>query len=114
MTSQELTAALRAVASGESVIDPKIVDVLVAARAQRDGDELAALSSRERAVLAEIAQGKSNLAIANSLQLSKRAVEKHTHAIFTKLGLAGSAEVSRRVKAALLFLADADGREPSR
>ena len=111
---QELTAALRAVASGESVIDPKIVDVLVAARAQRDGDELAALSSRERAVLAEIAQGKSNLAIADSLQLSKRAVEKHTHAIFTKLGLAGSAEVSRRVKAALLFLADADGREPSR
>ncbi len=111
---QELTAALRAVASGESVIDPKIVDVLVAARAQRDGDELAALSTRERAVLAEIAQGKSNLAIADSLQLSKRAVEKHTHAIFTKLGLAGSAEVSRRVKAALLFLADADGREPSR
>ena len=111
---QELTAALRAVASGESVIDPKIVDVLVAARGQRDGDELAALSTRERAVLAEIAQGKSNLAIADSLQLSKRAVEKHTHAIFTKLGLAGSAEVSRRVKAALLFLADADGREPSR
>ena len=109
---QELTAAFRAVSSGESVIDPKIVDVLVAARVQRDGDELAALSSRERAVLAEIAQGKSNVAIANSLQLSKRAVEKHTHAIFTKLGLTGSAEISRRVKAALLFLAGADRRDP--
>ena len=110
---QELTAAFRAVSSGESVIDPRIVDVLVAARVQRDGDELAALSSRERAVLAEIAQGKSNVAIANSLQLSKRAIEKHTHSIFTKLGLVGSADVSRRVKAALLFLADGDGRDSS-
>jgi DNA-binding NarL/FixJ family response regulator len=109
---QELTAALRAVSSGGSVIDPKIVDVLVAARVRRNGDELAALSSRERAVLAEIAQGKSNVAIANSLQLSKRAVEKHTHAIFAKLGLTGSAEISRRVKAALLFLAGADRRDP--
>jgi DNA-binding NarL/FixJ family response regulator len=103
---QELTAALRAVSSGGSVIDPKIVDVLVAAR------ELAALSSRERAVLAEMAQGKSNVAIADSMQLSKRAVEKHTHAIFAKLGLTGSAEISRRVKAALLFLAGADRRDP--
>ena len=111
MTSRSSPPRSGRSASGESVIDPKIVDVLVAARVQRDGDELAALSSRERAVLAEIAQGKSNVAIANSLQLSKRAVEKHTHAIFTKLGLTGSAEISRRVKAALLFLADADGRE---
>ena len=63
-------------------------------------------------MLAEIAQGKSNVAIADSLQLSKRAVEKHTHAIFTKLGLTGSAEISRRVKAALLFLAGADRRDP--
>jgi DNA-binding NarL/FixJ family response regulator len=107
---QELTGALEAVAVGGSVIDPKIVEVLVAAKARGDGGELAALSSRERAVLAEMAQGKSNVAIADSLQLSKRAVEKHTHAIFTKLGLVSSAEVSRRVKAALLFLADGDGR----
>ena len=61
-------------------------------------------------MLAEIAQGKSNAAIAESLQLSQRTVEKHTHAIFTKLGLARSAEVSKSVKATLLFLADGAGR----
>ena len=107
---QELTGALEAVAAGGSVIDPKIVEVLVSAKAGGSDHGLAALSSRERVVLAEVAQGKSNAAIADSLQLSKRAVEKHTHAIFTKLGLASSAEISRRVKATLLFLADGAGR----
>jgi DNA-binding NarL/FixJ family response regulator len=105
----ELTGALEAVAAGGSVIDPRIVEVLVSAKAA-GGGELAALSSRERAVLAEIAQGKSNAAIAESLQLSQRMVEKHTHAIFTKLGLVNSPEISRRVKATLLFLADGAGR----
>jgi DNA-binding NarL/FixJ family response regulator len=105
----ELTGALEAVAAGGSVIDPQIVDVLVSAKAA-GGGELAALSSRERDVLAEIAQGKSNAAIAESLQLSQRMVEKHTHAIFTKLGLVNSPEISRRVKATLLFLADGAGR----
>jgi DNA-binding NarL/FixJ family response regulator len=107
----QLVAAIEAVAGGGSVIDPKIVEVLVAARAAGDGSSLADLTDAERRVLAEIAQGKSNVAIAESLQLSKRAVEKHTHSIFTKLGLAGSAEVSKRVKAALLFLAE--GSAPS-
>jgi DNA-binding NarL/FixJ family response regulator len=102
----ELISAIEAVAGGDSVIDPKIVEVLVAARARGDGSQLADLTDAERRVLAEIAQGKSNVAIAESLQLSKRAVEKHTHAIFAKLGLAGSTEVSKRVKAALLFLAE--------
>jgi DNA-binding NarL/FixJ family response regulator len=102
----QLMSAIEAVARGGSVIDPKIVEVLVAARAGGDGSSLADLTDAERRVLAEIAQGKSNVAIADSLQLSKRAVEKHTHSIFTKLGLAGSAEVSKRVKAALLFLAE--------
>jgi DNA-binding NarL/FixJ family response regulator len=102
---QQLVSAVEAVAAGGSVIDPKIVEVLVAAKA-RGSNGLMELSDRERAVLAEIAQGRSNVAIADSLQLSKRAVEKHTHAIFTKLGLVSSAEVSRRVKAALLYLAD--------
>jgi DNA-binding NarL/FixJ family response regulator len=105
---RQLTGAIKAVASGGSVIDPKIVEVLVAARARAGNSPLAGLTERERAVLAEIAQGKSNVAIAESLQLSTRAVEKHTHSIFTKLGLVGSAEVSRRVKAALLFLAEGD------
>jgi DNA-binding NarL/FixJ family response regulator len=102
----ELTSAIEAVAGGGSVIDPKIVEVLVAARARGDGSPLADLTGGERRVLAEVAQGKSNVAIAESLHLSKRAVEKHTHSIFTKLGLASSAEVSKRVKAALLFLAE--------
>jgi DNA-binding NarL/FixJ family response regulator len=105
---QQLTGAIEAVADGGSVIDPKIVEVLVAARTRAGNSPLADLTERERAVLAEIAQGKSNVAIADSLQLSTRAVEKHTHSIFTKLGLVGSAEVSRRVKAALLFLAEGE------
>jgi DNA-binding NarL/FixJ family response regulator len=107
----QLMSAIEAVAGGGSVIDPKVVEVLVAARARGDGSPLADLTPAERRVLAEIAQGRSNVAIAESLQLSKRAVEKHTHSIFTKLGLASSAEVSKRVKAALLFLAE--GSPPS-
>ena len=102
----QLTSAIEAVAGGGSVIDPKIVEVLVAARGRAESSRLTDLTEAERSVLGEIAQGKSNVAIADSLELSKRAVEKHTNAIFTKLGLANSTEVSKRVKAALLFLAD--------
>ena len=105
---EQLIGAVEAVAGGGSVIDPKIVEVLVAARMRGGNSPLAGLSERERAVLAEIAQGKSNAAIAESLLLSTRAVEKHTHSIFTKLGLVGSADVSRRVKAALLFLGEGE------
>ncbi len=100
----QLTSAIEAVATGGSVIDPKIVELLVSARAAGEASPLAELSEREREVLAEIAQGKSNLAIAETLGVSKRAVEKNTHSIFLKLRLAGEAKVSRRVKAALLFL----------
>jgi DNA-binding NarL/FixJ family response regulator len=106
---EQLTSAIEAVATGGSVIDPKIVEVLVNARGRGEPSGLAELSPRERQVLAEIAQGKSNLAIGSSLQLSKRAVEKHVHSIFLKLGLAGEVEVSKRVKAALLFLAEGQG-----
>jgi DNA-binding NarL/FixJ family response regulator len=102
----QLVSAIQAVADGGSVVDPKVVEVLVAARARADGSPLDDLSEAERRVLAEIAKGKSNVAIAESLELSKRAVEKHSHAIFTKLGLASSVDVSKRVKAALLFLAE--------
>lgn len=109
----QLTSAIETVAAGGSVIDPKIVEVLVAARARGASSPLAELTERERDVLGEIAQGKSNIAIAESLRLSKRAVEKHTHSIFMKLGLANAEEVSRRVKATLLFLADAE-ETPSR
>jgi DNA-binding NarL/FixJ family response regulator len=107
----QLVGAIEAVAGGGSVIDPKIVEVLVAARTRAANTALDELTERERAVLSEIAQGKSNVAIAESLRLSKRAVEKHTHSIFAKLGLVDSVEVSRRVTAALLFLAE--GRDAS-
>jgi DNA-binding NarL/FixJ family response regulator len=102
----QLVSAIDAVARGGSVIDPKIVDVLVEAKARADRSPLADLTPRERDVLAEIAEGKSNGAIAESLVLSKRAVEKHINSIFTKLGLAASEDVSKRVKATLLFLAE--------
>jgi DNA-binding NarL/FixJ family response regulator len=102
----QLVSAIDTVAHGGSVIDPKIVEVLVEAKARADHSPLAQLTPREREVLAEMAEGKSNAAIAESLVLSKRAVEKHINTIFTKLGLAGSEDVSKRVKATLLFLAE--------
>jgi DNA-binding NarL/FixJ family response regulator len=106
----ELLAAIRAVAGGGSMIDPKIVEGLVAARTRADHSPLNQLTPREHEVLAEIAQGKSNAAIGETLFLTKRAVEKHINSIFLKLGLAESEDVSKRVKAALLLLADeADG-----
>jgi DNA-binding NarL/FixJ family response regulator len=105
----ELAAAVRTTAAGGSVIDPKVVEVLVAARARAAASPLAGLTRREREILAEIAQGKSNPAIAAGLGLSKRAVEKHINAIFVKLELPESEDVSRRVKAALLFLAEESG-----
>jgi DNA-binding NarL/FixJ family response regulator len=101
----QLVSAIDAVARGGSVIDPKIVEVLVDAKAQTEQSPLAELTPRERDVLAQMAEGKSNAAIAESLVLTKRAVEKHINSIFTKLGLAGSEEVSKRVKATLMFLA---------
>jgi DNA-binding NarL/FixJ family response regulator len=107
----ELMAAIRAVADGGSMIDPKIVESLVTARSRAERSPLNELTAREREVLAEIAQGKSNTAIAESLFLTKRAVEKHINSIFLKLGLADAEDVSKRVKAALMFLSDADGVE---
>jgi DNA-binding NarL/FixJ family response regulator len=102
----ELVSAIDAVARGGSVIDPKIVEVLVEAKARAERSLLSRLTPREAEVLAEMAQGKSNTAIAESLVLTKRAVEKHINSIFMKLGLATSDDVSKRVKATLLFLAE--------
>jgi DNA-binding NarL/FixJ family response regulator len=107
----QLVTAVEEVAGGGSVIDSKIVDSLVGARSRLDHSPLAELTTREREVLAEIAKGKSNAAIAESLVLTKRAVEKHINAIFMKLGLAQADDVSKRVKAALMFLSDT---EPAR
>jgi DNA-binding NarL/FixJ family response regulator len=104
----ELVSAIDAVAQGGSVIDPKIVEVLVGAKARAERSPLTELTPREREVLAEMAAGKSNTAIAKSLFLTKRAVEKHINSIFMKLGLASADDVSKRVKATLLFLAESD------
>ena len=107
----ELVAAIQAVASGEAVIDPKVVEVLVEARARAASSPLSELTPRELEVLRAIAEGKSNSAIADDLVLTKRAVEKHINAIFLKLGFTYGPEVdsvSKRVKAALIFLAEAD------
>ncbi len=105
----QLISAIDTVARGGSVIDPKVVDVLVTARARAERSPLSELTPRERQVLAAVAEGKSNTAIAASLVLTKRAVEKHINSIFMKLGLGASEDVSKRVKATLLFLADDDG-----
>jgi DNA-binding NarL/FixJ family response regulator len=102
----QLVSAIDTVAGGGSVIDPKIVELLVEAKARVERSPLSELTPRERQVLSEIAEGKSNAAIAESLVLTKRAVEKHVNSIFMKLGLAGSESVAKRVKATLIFLAD--------
>jgi len=101
-----LVSAVRTVAAGGSTIDPKVVDVLVSASARDRRSPLAELTPRERDVLSEIAQGKSNTAIAETLFLTKRAVEKHINSIFIKLGLGEANDVSKRVKATLMFLAE--------
>jgi DNA-binding NarL/FixJ family response regulator len=103
-----LVSAVRTVASGGSYIDDDVVDALVRARRRSLDSPLAALSTREADVLAELATGASNAAIARSLGVSEHSVEKHTGVIFAKLGLSGDADVNRRVTAVLLFLA---GRE---
>ena len=100
----QLRAAIEAVAQGGAVIDPKLVDALVSGQARMADSPIATLTPRERDVLAEIAQGKSNAAIAESLVLTKRAVEKHINAIFFKLDLGAEDHVHKRVKATLLFL----------
>jgi DNA-binding NarL/FixJ family response regulator len=109
----ELTRAIEAVAEGGSVIDPKIVEVLVQARSRAETSPLAELTPRERDVLAGVAEGKSNAAIAEQLVLTKRAIEKQINAIFLKLGLTYSEDaeqISKRVKAALIFLGESEPR----
>jgi DNA-binding NarL/FixJ family response regulator len=101
----QLVAAIRDVAAGGSVVDPKVVEALLAVRTRRRS-ALDQLTPREHEVLAEIAQGKSNAAVAKSLFLSTRAVEKHINSLFSKLGLTEEADVHRRVKAVLLYLSD--------
>ena len=100
----QLPDAVRAVANGGSVIDPLVVEAIVAASGRSRASPLARLTTREREVLDQIAQGKSNAAIAASLVLTERAVEKHINTLFSKLGLGPEPDINRRVKAVLLHL----------
>jgi DNA-binding NarL/FixJ family response regulator len=99
----QLVTAIHSVAMGGSVIDPQVIALLVRKTAERL--PLSQLTSREREVLAQIAEGRSNAAIAESLVLTKRAVEKHINSIFMKLDLSHADDVSKRVKATLMYLA---------
>jgi DNA-binding NarL/FixJ family response regulator len=99
----QVADAIREVARGGSVVDPRVVEVLVAG-VRRADDPLASLTRREREVLEQIAQGKSNAGVASALVLTERAVEKHINTLFAKLGLTAEPDVHRRVSAVLLYL----------
>jgi DNA-binding NarL/FixJ family response regulator len=101
----QLANAIREVSRGGSVIDPKVVENLIASRSRHARSPLAELTPRETEVLSEVAQGKNNAAIAAQLHLTERAVEKHINSIFSKLGLSEEESVHRRVRAALIYLA---------
>jgi DNA-binding NarL/FixJ family response regulator len=105
---EQLVSAIRAVADGGSVIDPKVVEALVAEGARAERSPLKSLTAREWDVLREMASGKSNAAIGESLFLAERSVEKVIQSIFLKLGLTWESSVNRRVKAVILYLAESD------
>ena len=104
----QLGSAVREVASGGSVVDPRIVEGLLDHRLRKEHSSLDELTPRELEILALIAEGRSNAAIAGALVVTKRAVERHINAIFRKLALEEAGTVSRRVKAALVYLARQD------
>ncbi len=101
---EEVVRALNEVAKGGSVLDPKVVEALVAAKDRMAHSPLRQLTDREREVLENMAQGKNNASIAKALFLTERAVEKHINSLFHKLGLSEEVDVHRRVMAVLAFL----------
>lgn len=103
---EQLVGAIRAVAEGGSVVDPKVVEALVAENARAERSLLHDLTPREHDVLREMASGKNNAAIAATLFLTERSVEKVIHSIFLKLGLGWETTVHKRVKAVILYLAE--------
>ena len=103
---EQLVAAIHGVAEGGSVIDPKVVEALVAESARGEQSLLNQLTPRERDVLREMAEGKNNAAIADMLFLTERSVEKVIHSIFLKLGLTWETAVHKRVRAVILYLAE--------
>jgi len=105
----ELSRAVHSVAQGGAVVDPSVVDVLLDAERRRRRSRLDELTPREFEILGLIAEGRSNAAIADALVVTKRAVERHINGIFLKLDLGDAEDVSRRVKATLLYLSDDKG-----
>lgn len=101
----ELARVLREVADGGSAVDPTVVERLLDLQRRRGNRQLDLLTPRELEILGLIAEGRSNSAIAESLVITKRAVERHINAIFSKLDLGAPDDINRRVKAALLYLA---------
>jgi DNA-binding NarL/FixJ family response regulator len=110
----QLIQAIRDVADGGSVIDPLVVESLVAAKSRGASSPLSRLTPRELEVLAEIAQGKSNAGIATSLVLTQHAVEKHINSLFAKLDLGDEQDIHRRVRAVLIYLHRALGHKGMR
>jgi len=111
----ELVGAIETVHGGGSVVDPEVVETLLEAQTRAAPEWWHNLTPRELEVLGEIAAGKSNVAIAESLSITKRAVEHYINTIFWKLGLTDSADVSKRVMAALMLLSETGrGEQPSR
>ena len=109
---EQLASAIRAVAEGGSVIDPKVVEALVAANARSEESPLSQLTPRELEVLREMAAGKSNAAIGETLFLTEGSVEKVIHSIFQKLELTWETSIHKRVKAVVLYLAAGDEHHP--
>jgi DNA-binding NarL/FixJ family response regulator len=106
--ADQLADAIRTVARGSSVIDPTVVDMLVSASNRSPSSPLTELTPRELEVLDQVAQGKSNAAVAAALFLTERAVEKHINALFAKLGLGVTPDLNRRVAAVLMLLSERD------
>jgi len=103
---EQLVSAIRAVAEGGSVIDPKVVEALVGENTRAEESPLGQLTPRERDVLREMAIGKSNAAIGEALFLTESSVEKVIHSIFSKLGLTWEPSIHKRVKAVILYMAE--------
>jgi DNA-binding NarL/FixJ family response regulator len=104
----QLVGAIRAVAEGGSVIDPKVVEGLVADKTRTEASPLRELTAREQDVLRGMAEGKNNAAIAEALFLTERSVEKVIHSIFLKLGIVWEPSIHKRVKAVILYLAEGE------
>jgi DNA-binding NarL/FixJ family response regulator len=104
-----LVGAIREVVAGGSVLDPKVIDSLMEAQRRRSRSRLHGLTEREHEVLALMASGRNNAAIARELALTERAVEKHINSIFHRLGLSGEMDINQRVSAVLFFLQRSTG-----